>query len=537
MGSVIEKKIINEWRTIKDNGEKRKFYSDNILPVIIEVFSEGIETGKKERKIIAYSTLIIILSNDENTAKILSTSLKVKTVIVFYTKEKENRFKKNFHPYLLKYFSETSIKPILLDRINHQNNIKIINETIKNVSLEKGRTLCDITGGKKIHSVLLGIAAREFKIDICYFDSENLSDNFMPHLGKEVLYIHRADTGSVTKIDSAIYSLLKIGYRKFDDSNEITYDIITNDESSNLGTIRFSEDDARVLSEKITENNSIINGIISDGNSNARRELVSISRIIKSILMSPPLIHRIREDNFNRFKIILDEEISGIPWEIPLSMELKVELPIIRIPNKVYGLNEICGYEENEPVGILLIEGSSEGITDFKSYIDSAFEICSRFENFFSIKAENASELKMYLTDRNCFKVIIYYGHAEYSNEKMTTGWKCIDGSFFGPDSFNVMSGRRSGIIIANACESARSAPFLKNSFPFATLLNGFSTFIGTNWLLEVERSSIFINTMLENLIKMESKPSDCFNIAMKTLAEKYGAADLSKYNIVYYGK
>ena len=77
---------------------------------------------------------------------------------------------------------------------------------------------------------------------------------------------------------------------------------------------------------------------------------------------------------------------------------------------------------------------------------------------------------KVRLAEHPGYRVILYFGHADFDDSIEKTGWVCNDGSIFDISALDVFYDNAPELIIANACQSARAVPFRKNSFAYGAL-------------------------------------------------------------------
>ena len=152
-------------------------------------------------------------------------------------------------------------------------------------------------------------------------------------------------------------------------------------------------------------------------------------------------------------------------------------------------------------------------------------------------EAANREQLRLFLAENPYFRVIAYIGHAQFDGTSAGSGWVCRDGSVFGVEALSVLTQHPPEIIISSACESARGTLFSRCSFAYAALRAGCRTYIGTNWLLEVERSTTFLSEMMKGMIETGLSTEESYRAALRSLTKKFGNNDVSLYNYIYYGK
>ncbi|MFC1670798.1 CHAT domain-containing protein [Spirochaetota bacterium] len=531
---MIDKKLIKKWQVEKSQKDRHKFYEENIMPEIISILEEQVLEGEKDKKIEKYKNLILILTHNANPSIILASALKPEFVTVIYTPDKENLITKKVDPHLKKVFHEDGIEYIELDRMSHENNFKIMEKTVKKNKKKYKKVLCDITGGKKIISTQLGIIAHNLKLDLCYLDAPRYIESSVPFPGEEILYIQNSSSNDITEIKYSPHNSLKIGF-SFAKEATIFYDLIMKNESLNFRTKTIKDSEVKSFAEKMNEKCTIVNSNIENEKMDFEKDLLRISNLIRPLLIPNNLHQKLGKMNDEEIRLILDEEVTGIPWEIYLSKTYNISLPILRIPHK----NEEFVDSENtdKREGVLLIRGSGSEIPNFDSYINSMQIACSTFSPFKFLEARNRDELKMHLAENSTYRIILYFGHAEFDENSEKTGWVCNDGSIFDISALEVLYDNAPEIIIANACQSARAIPFRKNSFAYGALKSGCDTYIGTNWFLEIERSKLFLMEMIDGLLNKEKSTEDSFRNSLNSLRKKFGDGDISIYNYVYYGK
>lgn len=522
------RQLIDQWNsTPKDL--RNSFYKENILPIVSKLLSQQYQHYLSLHNYKPYTTLITTLSHDINVLLLMLYTIKPERCVVFYTTDK-NKLVQKLHTFAQSL--HVVITPIELDSIDHAGNSALIKETMKRYKKNHPPVLCDITGGKKIHSTQIGILAHSLKIDIAYIDSKKGFLQWgIPEPGSEILYIQKPDN---------IFNLLeihpsnKLRVRFNTMAHAIDYEADVDGRLYRLGSKKIKQDDSDKLADYINSFYASINASILH-NSYSTTELKHYALALKALLFSKELNHFIEKHN-NLTHLVIDTELSALPWEIILA-HCNVPTPLLRIPNRDSNFSE--NISRNTPKSIAIISGSGNGLPDFDTILQKMKIQISKNNNFLveTHTATNSFELKRFFAEHNAkpFTVVVFYGHATYNSRNERTGLMCQDETIFSIDDCEVLSSAPPECIVVNACQSARCSLFTTQSFAHAAMSIGVETYIGTHFFLEYERSTCFIHTFLEAIANNLSY-SYGYKKSLEALAQRFGSNDISLYNYVYYG-
>ncbi len=534
---AIGRGLYNRWQREKDKDKRFALYHEEILPRVVSMLREQVTARQNEGKLDRYGSAVIILGHDANPALLMILALRPETVTILHTPDKEKLISKRLTPFLKKDYSREEIEFVQLDNMGHEDNLRVIRNTVREKKKKHGRVVCDITGGKKIMSVQLGIMANLIKADIAYIDAARyVEGSSIPYPGDEVLFVQRSGHEELTEIQAVPYDRLKIGYID-GDPRQVTFDLFFKRESFSFKQRLDSEHERKELADRLNEKCASINARIAACPDSTGRDFEGLANIIRGILFPLKLTKQLDDLRGKDLRLIMDEEVAPIPWELTLSMNFGVRMPIIRMPNKDEEFVSDFSRKGINREGILLIRGSGEGIPGFDESFNEILVSFSGQPSINSIKAESRAELKIKLAEIPGYRAIIYFGHARYDATGPDSGWVCCDGSVFGTDAIDVLDDKPPEIIISSACESARGSLFHKNSFAYAALRAGCDTYIGTNWLLEAGRSRTFLLEMITGMLEKGLSAEESYRAALKALEKEYGPGDVSLYNYVYYGR
>jgi len=427
---------------------------------------------------------------------------------------------------------------VQLDRTGHNDNLSIMKEVMGRYHRDASPLLCDITGGKKIMSTQLGIIAHGMGVDLGYIDSRaGYMGSGVPEPGKEVLFIQKPDE-LVTEIEATPVNKLRIGYHR--QEGRISYELDLHNDSRRLGEISLNRQERENLSRRLDQLNLQINATLERDGEEFTGIFERVSNLVCTMLLTRELDLRLERGDIGNLNLVMDEELTPFPWEAVLSDRYGLPLPMARIPQKDMDFADDCTPGDDTHERVLLVSGSGEGIEGFNGHVNTlkaGLVPTGGRHHFTSLTAESSHQLKFFLGESRKFSTIIYYGHASYGDSPESTGWICGDGSIFSVEDCSIFYNRPPRMVISNACQSARGELFSRNSFAYALLKAGTQTYIGTNWLLEFQRSSVFMKRFLDDLVGKKKTPFQAFTSAHRALAKKFGEDDISLYNYVYYGK
>ncbi|HOM87635.1 MAG TPA: CHAT domain-containing protein [Spirochaetota bacterium] len=519
--------LTKQWNNLPKK-KRYSFYTEEILPVISQSLHNQLSHYLLSEHAKPYSTVITILSPNIHPVLLMLNAILPHHCVLLYTPEKEQLLQQIKHHCATRGIE---LHPVELSPTNHQDNITIMQRTIKEFSKKFPPVLCDITSGKKIMSTQIGIIASSLKLDIAYIDSnKQYLESGIPQPGSEILYIQKAST----IIEFSVHdNVLRIAYD--DNNNTMRYECYFNDCSYKLGTKKIHSNDIEQLSNLLSSCRDDINYSISHSKNYTVLHTQSHVLTLCSLLFSRELTTFLKTNcPISNMRIIADEEVASIPWELVLS-HYGIQLPIVRIPNRDKEFSEPSVYSSNKK--IIIIFGSSNNIPDFNKFEQNIKMLASSHNayNITTVEAASASNLKVSISKHFPCAVIIYYGHAVFSTTPETTGLVCRDGSIFSIDDCEIFHASPPQCMVVNACQSASGSLFLKNSFAYAVLKMGVATYIGTNFFLEAQRSFVFIKTFLKN-ITSNTTYYNAYASALQELQKNFGNDDIALYNYVYYG-
>jgi len=509
--------------------EKFRFYTDNILPIVADRLHQQLTQHLSYNKKKPYTSLVTILSHNIHPTLLAITSIRPQHCVIFYTSEKSKALKK-----LLDILAPLSIhiETIELDRINHNDNFEKIKQIIRKYNKIYPPVLCDITGGKKIMSTNIGIIAHALKVDIAYIDANEYIEGGIPQPGGEVLYIQ--DPKGIIQFEANQLNKLRIGYNA--ETSTISFQADIGNRSHNLQHKTIKTNEKETISHSLHNFYDCINASILYQDDGIHNELQRLQNVITGLLLTKDVKSFLKKNTFPNLHLVIDEEVSSIPWELVLQ-QYDIALPIIRIPNRNREFQESKANVKSKTTALII--GSGQGISDFDSFVNQLkFSLSKHKEaTLKTFDASDANKLKLFFAEHNHtpFEIILYYGHAIFGSDHSTTGLLCKDNSIFSIEDCEVFESAPCKCMIVNACQSARGNSFEKNSFAYAALKAGVDTYIGTHFFLESQRSKLFVQTFLESIIQGKSF-FEAFNDSYNALKQKFGPYDVSTYNYVYYG-
>ncbi|MBN2077467.1 MAG: hypothetical protein JW838_00780 [Spirochaetes bacterium] len=533
-GGRIDRALLNRWQNEKDGRQRFRVYTEEILPRVIDLLREQVEARRREGKIGSYANAVVILGHNPSPALLLAMALRPDTVTILHTPDKKKIIDKTVVPFLEGAFSREAIEFTPLDGMGHGENLRIIERVVKENRKRHRSIVCDITGGKKIMSVQLGIIAHSCGVDISYIDAPRHMESAVPWPGEEVLYLQRPGETEFTEIQAVPYNRLRIGFEA--SQGRLDFDLFSMAESFRFRQRLGNEKDLADLNRALNERCAAINSRISGDCSSTKGDLEALALMIDRALFPRKLTKKLEAFRGKDLRLILDEEAAAIPWELPLVLSHGIRAPVTRMPHKDEEFLSASGEARESRSGLLLVKGSGEGLTGFDAAFNDIAMRCASLCPMETHEAESRESLRLFLAGRPGVRALVYFGHARFDEAGGEIGWVCRDGSVFGTESLSVFYDSPPEIIIAGACESARASLFQKRSFAYAALRAGCDTYIGATWLLEMERSGAFIMEMVSAMMTRGLPPGESYRAALEALAARFGPGDISLHTYVYYG-
>ena len=527
---LIDRALVRKWNRL-GRGKREKFYFDMIRPQITSLLEKQIRVKEKAGIIPKYQDLVLILGHDVNPALIIINSLKPLRLFLLYTTKNEKNLKKRLIPAIDSAIPADKVEYILLEINDHEKNIKKMKELLKN--LPGDTALCDITGGKKITSLQLGMAANELGVDISYLDSKSYVEGTgIPVPGEELIYINNSISRRITEISSNVPYRLLISY--IGQTRDIIYNLDLVHRSLKFTREDMSASTIEVIKEDIDTMFKKINKDIYD-KKDCMQEMNDLADIIRSMLIPHELDEMLKTTRLDDFRLLVDPEVSGIPWEIAFNRMYNTPLPLFRMYNLDF--EHRPGKTVEEKQGLLIITGSGREIPEF----DATLQSIKEFLNDLPVKSKMVSAESRGALQREFGKfhydTVIFFGHSVFDKDREKTGWLCKNDEIFCCESLEGISMMPPDVVISNSCHSARSVPFSDHSFGYDLVEAGVRTYIGTNWFLEFERSRLFLSTFIDRMIARGKTPSASFEETISALQNQFGKDDISRYNYIYYGE
>jgi len=353
----------------------------------------------------------------------------------------------------------------------------------------------------------------------------------VPNPGAEVLYIHSRGRDTVTPIPVSPSRLWAHFMRG---SGELLYSLDTGGAVAKTTRKKLPPSSIRAVGDELDKAGKKINANILAGTHSAR-ELDAIAAVVEKLLLGSGMARALEQEGIGTPGLYVDPELAGIPWEIMLARRFGMALPVLRRFNLDADMS-LPAPPAGEDNGILAVFGSGKDIAGFD---ETAGRMRRCLESLpmkaRCVNAESAGSLGVEFASRR-YGAIIYFGHAEYSADAQGTGWTCRNGEIFGCDQADILSSSPPAVVISNSCQSARSDPFTRHSMAFHMMKAGVSTYIGTRWFLEFDRSVSFLSGMIESMFERGQPAAASFRATMRAMGKKYGADDIALYNYVYYG-
>ncbi len=525
--------LVSQWNATPKN-ERHSFYSSEILPVVASALNTQYTNYLNNNSYKPYETLITTLSNDINIVLLLLKAIQPKHCVVFYTLEKTKLVKdlqKKANSFLE---SNVEFHFVEIDSLKHWDNIEKIKLSLKKFNHQHPPVLCDITGGKKIISTHIGIIAHSLKMDIAYLDSQKGFLQWgIPHPGYELLYIQKPDN-VFTLLETDPVNSLRI--RFIPETTTIEYEaLVDGTKHRKLGTKKIKKLHMQNLAQNINNFYNSLNSSILH-NSIPYAEVANFGITLKNLLFTKELNTFLAQNTTAITHLIIDEELHAIPWEIIL-WQCHVPLPLIRIPNRE--INYIADEHTGKTKHVAFITGSGKEIPDFDKTVHHIKIMLSQKNaiHLQTFDATNAFELQTFFAKHSHtrFSLVMYYGHATFGNNNEDVGLVCKDNSIFSLYDCEVLDNAPPECMLINACQSARSNLFHKNSFAQAVLKTGVETYIGTHFLLEFDKSKYFIQLFINYILNDETYINS-FKKTIADIAKDCGSTDISLFNYVCYG-
>lgn len=526
---AVDPELVRRLKAAKSK-ERFRLYFDEIRPRITRVLREQLEEKVRSGLIPRYARLALTLGHNAIPSLIVANALAPEEIVLFHPPRHGKLLRETVLPSLDGSIPRDGIRAIELYSADHDANYAVIRETLA-ATPRDGYTLCDITGGKKILSVQLGLIARELGLDLCYIDSESyIAGSDFPEPGSESIYIHSPDREGPTSIRMEAVPRLAVSLApgavvfNFDQHGTPYTFTLKGLSDSVVGTVRA---EIEALYERINAN--VLRG------DDSKRELDDLANLVRSMLMPPGLDERIREAR-EGLRLHLDTELAGIPWEVAFNRLYGTPLPVARMFNRTIDYRRL-GPNPPGKEGALVIRGSGEGIPHFDEIAAWLGSHAARFAlKTRSVRAESRGALLRELGSRR-YDTVLYFGHSEYGTSEEDTGWRCENGEIFHCADLRCLEAAPPDLVISNSCHSARSMPFAAHSFACGAIRAGVRTYIGTRWFLELERSRVFLEGLTDAMPARRMPIARAFARALGALGERFGERDISLYNYVYYGK
>lgn len=511
------------WQALSDS-EKNSFYLKEILPAVSQSLHEQLNDFKKQNNFPLYKTLVTTLAPSINPTLLMIRAIQPENCVIFYTDEKENLVSK-----IKIFLNELHIESdfIKLDRINHSDNIAIIQQTIERYKHDHISVVCDITGGKKIISTQIGIIAHSSNIDIAYIDTHRgYIERDIPLPGSEILYILDSKKKIITELKTV--SKLRVTYDA--EQFKISFYLDHNGRSYSFGYQRLKEGDKLSISNTFKSLYSSLNNSIINNSPVIDKELKQLVKYISSMLLPKELKKFFKDESFSEIQLILDEELIAIPWELVLN-SIAIQSPIFRVLHRTKEFHDHERTVKNK--NAIMIIGSMDNIPFCYDELRARL-IANKID---IMEAKNSLQLKetIALGNFSNYSTVIFFGHAVYGDDEASTGMVCMDGSIFSIEDCDVFLDSPPQCLLVNACQSAYGNLFSKHSLACAILKTGVQVYIGTHFLLEFNRSMTFLESFYK-YISLRRSYHDAYVMAIEELKRIYGKDDISLYNYIYYG-
>ena len=521
-------RLADEWLSLTDKSERFRFYRDAVLPDVAARLRADIEARQSEGSMRRYGSLALILGHNEIPALITALALRPASVTVFVQPRNASGAER-FERTLSVHGISPRIETVPLSADDHRENVRIMRDAVSSFGPDAG-VLFDVTGGKKILSAQLGMLALAAGFDLAYLDSSDYADGGTPRPGTETIFIQSPGNHFV-RIDPAEATGLIMRYGEQEAS--LGFDLMCGNRPVSA-SLPLGKEQADSFTAEYARIAGSINASIRRSE-DPSAAVITLSKLLHNLLLPAELEQAVRAEGIASLRLILDEELCGIPWEIPLEREYGISLPVRRILRSARPASAAA----HSGGSILLIEGSSEGISTFAQEKNALLaHIQGRSAlSAATIKAESAADLSVRLcASAGDARIVIFFGHSAHDRNG-ESGWICRDGSVFGAQMLRCIAKNPPEIIVSNSCESARAVPFCGGSFARGALSAGCRAYIGTHWELELKRSLLFLTEFIDGVCGREKSYFSAFGGALAELSKEYGSEDISRYNYVYYGE
>lgn len=377
-----------------------------------------------------------------------------------------------------------------IDKFKNANIINKINEEV----------IIDITGAKKIHSILLHEISQKLNTSYSYLSvnekakkSDNKLDIISAESGTEVLIINNKKSGS-------------FDYHNFEDTLDIS--ITSNqirffyNEYIFRHSININNKTFKILKEKINILNQVLPFHIRKNLENMVIPLYNeIVKLLKRFL-TDKLYNFIKNYDGKIIKLIFDDTTYNIPLEFLIDSKKylivkKIVIPAERTNNKFYKNDELTG-----KINMLIIKNGTDDI-----FFEKSLAIFKNLEKHYNniVNFEYINIDKMNGTNKTIlqkkFDIIHYIGHTSYDNKGMFIPVyenlnKNIKKIYFNNKIFKL----NSKMVFFNSCfSSSIDLPFNKSFI--STFLNNFTNiFIGNKWNIRTDDVYNFNKIFYENL-------------------------------------
>ncbi|MEW6525961.1 MAG: hypothetical protein AB1444_04745 [Spirochaetota bacterium] len=519
--------LLKQYSTLSTKSQRFTFYFNSICPIITSLLKEQINQKIKNNALSKYSMLVVMVGPNPNPPLIITNAISPEHLIVFYPINHKKILDTYFLPFLDPHIDKESIITIPIDYNNHDINYNRMYHALSR--LPQTKILCDITTGKKISSFQLGLIAKKLGFDICYLDAEQyIKNSDIPVPGKESLYLYTSGSDEPTTINVQQQNQLRIHY--LPNSHTLLY-IIDNTQ----GTFKYIHDDFSYSSiETIKQeidlfykkiNTHILNQL------SVNKLIDELSDNISSLFKLYQFAHLLHNPNI---QLYLDIELAGIPWEIPLHHQFKVQLPITRIITQ-NSLDNMKYKTLPKYEGILFIIGSNNNINNFYNNLNYIVKQLQTDHKINVIEAKSKGFVQKELV-KHRYAAIIYYGHAQFNNDVEKTGWVCHNGEIFNSKNFSILSTKPPETIISISCNSAWCLPFSNHSLAYNAIQAGAKSFIGANYFIDYTKSLEFIHHIIHTAVN--TTPS--FETFKQSFAHFYKTKNkdvIIPYNFVFYSQ
>ncbi len=519
--------------------EKKDFYFYRIRPRITEILKRRIENGIASGSISCYNRLVLVVGYDANPALIVAGVIDAPEIVILFSKENRKILQESFMSEIKKQNPRSVLRYYEVDYNDHNGNYEAVLSLME--SFPSGeRVICDVTGGKKILSAYLSIIAKHLGFDICYLDSKSyIQGSPIPEPGSESLYIHNISHGggkNLLEFSAGEDAMLLIN--SVDNNRHLVFNYRHRGNFLSFEKKDISDSVIETIRHELNSKYSKIDHNIRMDRG-CEDELNSIVQMVHPMLIDESFDEILSQDVPVKTEIVVDPELSGIPWDIILSREYKFKTaPLIKLSRKSLRSVTINKNSNRASSRGLLIFGSGEGIDNFNEYKESFRTFAEESSMQFDIvEGENRGSIQRAILKLK-YSMLIFFGHSHFDREPEKTGWVSTSGELFRANDFHSVRKVCPEIIISNSCHSAHSIPFSSHSMALQALDSGTQAFIGTRWFLETQRSFVFLSRVMKKIGEKSGNisASECYLAGLKALEDKYGRDDISLFNYTFYG-